>query len=265
MTEFLRRTSAGTSLSRQSFVRGTRVVFVTYFAALMVSAVASGERHASEPEPRIVSPGRIAAVTPVAPPSDAVVLFDGTSLDSWRGESDEPAVWHVDGQPGAAMTIKPGGGGIFSKMTYADAQIHVEFATPSEPKGEGQERGNSGVYIQGRYEVQVLDSFKNSTYPNGQCGAIYAQHAPLVNASRGPGEWQTYDIIFRAAKFDDAGKRIAPARLTVIHNGVLIQDHAEASGETTAAPMKEGSGDGPLFLQDHGNAVRYRNIWIRRL
>ncbi len=207
-------------------------------------------------EPEVITPG-----VGTAPPSDAVVLFDGKDLSGWRKRDGQPAHWKVE--DGAILVQR--GGGLFSKHTFGDAQIHVEFATPAEPKGKGQGRGNSGVYVQGRYEVQVLDSFENSTYPNGQCGAIYGQHVPLVNACRKPGEWQTYDIVFRAAQFGDDGKKTKNATMTVFHNGVLIQDHAEVTARTTASPIAEGTEDGPLFLQDHGNPVRYRNVWVRGL
>ncbi|MFT4542813.1 MAG: hypothetical protein ACI835_005282 [Planctomycetota bacterium] len=209
-----------------------------------------------EPEqPRIVTSG-----TETTAPSDAMILFDGSSLDAWKHPSGEAAKWIVaDG----AATVS--GGSLITKQSFGDAQVHIEFATPGEPKGEGQGRGNSGVYLQGRYEVQVLDSFENQTYPNGQCGAVYGQAPPLVNTSRGPGEWQTYDIIFRAARFDAAGAKSSPAVVTVLHNGVLIQDHHELTGPTTASLQAEGSSDGPLYLQDHGNPTRYRNLWIRSL
>ncbi len=207
--------------------------------------------------PPIIAPG-----TATSAPSDAVVLFDGSNLDGWTYFDGKPAQWVVDG---AAMTVKPGSGSIVSKEKFNDAQVHLEFATPTPALGEGQERGNSGMYIQGRYEVQILDSFENETYANGQCSAIYGQYEPLVNASRGPGQWQTYDVIFRAAKFDSAGKKIAPATITVLHNGVLTQDHVELKGVTGGNMSPESAEPGPLMLQDHGNTMRFRNIWFRRL
>lgn len=189
------------------------------------------------------------------------MLFGGEDLSGWTKPNGDDPTWKVvDG----AMHVQRGGG-VISGKTFGDAQIHVEFSTPADVQGKGQGRGNSGVYVQGRYEVQVLDSFDNKTYPNGQCGAIYGHHAPLVNACRGPGAWQSYDIVFHAARFDDAGKKIQNATMTVFHNGVLIQDHADVPGSTTASPRKEGATDGPLYLQDHGNTVRYRNIWYRPL
>ncbi len=208
-------------------------------------------------EPRVVTPG-----IGTAPPSDAIVLFSGKNLEKFTKRDGTPAAWPV--KDGVIHVQK--GGGIFSKDKLGNAQIHVEFATPSEAVGEGQGRGNSGVYVQGRYEVQVLDSYENKTYPDGQCGAIYGQHPPLVNVSCKPGEWQSYDIVFRAATYDEAGEnKTKDATMTVFHNGVLIQDHATVTARTAASPFAEGAGKGPLYLQDHGNPVRYRNIWYRPL
>lgn len=211
---------------------------------------------AQDEAPRVIAPGG-----DQAPPSDAVVLFDGTNLDEWESARGGEAKWALE--DGAMVVTKTGG--LVTKQKFGDHQLHLEFATPAEVKGQGQGRGNSGVYLQGRYEVQVLDSFENATYPNGQCGAIYGQSPPLVNACRAPGEWQSYDIIFREARFDDDGKLARKPRLTVFHNGVLIQDHFEISGTTAASRLGAGAEDGPLFLQDHGNPVRYRNIWVREL
>lgn len=212
-------------------------------------------------EPKVVTPGANDA-PPVPPPSDAVVLFDGKTLDNWQTMDKKPSPW---GLADGAMVIRPGGASVITKQTFKDFQLHVEFATPAEPHGDSQERGNSGVYLQGRYELQVLDSFKNPTYPDGQCGAIYKKHAPLVNASREPGKWQTYDIVFRAARYDAAGKKTENARATVLHNGVLIQNNSEIDGTTGVAPLSESAEPGPIYLQDHGNPVKYRNIWIRPL
>jgi hypothetical protein len=212
-------------------------------------------------EPAVVAPGRTSA----DPPSDAIVLFDGRDLSKWRSADGSPAKWLVrDGY----MEVAPGTGEIATTDLFGDCQLHIEWATPAVVKGEGQERGNSGVFLMGRYEIQVLDSYKNETYFHGQAGAVYKQYAPLVNASRPPGQWQTYDIIFKAPKFDDQGKVTDRARVTVLHNGVLIQNNVEIYGITyhdrpalyIAHPSEQ-----PLHLQDHGNPVRYRNIWIRRL
>ena len=162
-------------------------------------------------------------------------------------------------------------GYIQSKEHFGSCQLHIEFATPSEAKSSGQGRGNSGVFLMGQYEVQVLDSFNNKTYPDGQCGALYGRAKPLVNSSRGPGTWQSYDIIFHRPLFDDAGKVTRRATFTVLHNGVLIQDHLVLSGGTgwrgpnAASEYKKHGDKGPIQMQDHGNPVRYRNVWVRSL
>jgi hypothetical protein len=208
--------------------------------------------------PPVVTPGALAAMQP--PPSDAVILFDGSSLAGWATREGKPAGWKVADK---TMTCQPKTGDIVTAKTFGSSQIHVEFMTPVE-EGDGQDRGNSGVYIHGRYEVQVLDSYHSETYPDGQCGAIYKQHVPLANACRPQGQWQTYDIIFHAAKFD-AGKKTSNARATVIHNGVLIQDNAEITGPTGGAIGQDETATGPLLLQEHGHAVQYRNVWYRPL
>jgi len=243
----------------------------TIVLVLALGAAGGWAAH-DDPGPRVVTPGP--APSPLAPPSDAVVLFDGTSLERWTTASGAPAGWTVEGGPGGSMTIVPGSGGIVTKQSFGDAQIHIEFCAPDPgPPGEGraapptgQARGNSGVYIQNRYEVQVLDSFQSSTYPDGQCAAIYKKHAPLVNACRPAGEWQTYDIVFHAPRFDASGAKTADARITVIHNGVLVHDHAEVDGPTGSAGLsREAPVPGPIYLQDHGSAVKFRNIWVREL
>ena len=212
-----------------------------------------------EPEPVVVTPGE-----GTAPPSDAIILFDGTNLDNWENMEGGPAEWEVsDG----AMTMVKGAGGIRSKVVYGDCQLHIEWRTPAEVKGKGQGRGNSGVFLQGIYEVQVLDSYENRTYSNGQAASIYKQSMPLVNACKPPGEWQTYDIIYRAPIFDEEGKLAAPAYITVIQNGILVQNHYQIKGDTPyiGLPKYEAHGEGPLMLQDHGNPVSFRNIWLRKL
>ena len=208
--------------------------------------------------PPVVTPGAQASMVP--PPSDAVVLFDGSSLSGWATRDGKPAGWKLADH---AMVCQPKTGDIVSAKTFGSAQIHVEFMTPVE-SGDGQDRGNSGVYIHGRYEVQVLDSYKSETYPDGQCGAIYKQHVPLANACRPQGQWQTYDIIFHAAAFE-GGKKTANARATVLHNGVLIQDNAEITGPTGGAIGQDETPTGPILLQEHGHAVQYRNVWYRPL
>lgn len=216
---------------------------------------------APKAEPVIVTAGRTGA----DPPSDAIVLFDGKDLARWRGQNGGPARWTIrDGY----VEVAPGAGDITTSERFGDVQLHIEWATPALVRGEGQDRGNSGVFLMERYEVQILDSYDNRTYFHGQAGSIYKQHAPLVNASRRPGEWQTYDIVFRAPRFDEQGKVIDRARVTVLHNGVLIQNNAEIYGITyndRPALYTAHSQQEPLRLQDHGNPMRFRNIWIRRL
>lgn len=211
----------------------------------------------ADKEPTVINPGNSST-----PPSDAVVLFDGKDLSHWKTEKGGKPEWKV---AVGYFEVAKGTGSIFSKDEFGDMQLHVEFAEPSPAHGTGQDRGNSGVYLQGRYEVQVLDCYNNKTYHNGQTGAIYGIAAPLVNACRPPGEWQTYDIVFHAPKQGADGK-VQSGSVTVLHNGVLIQDHTEIKGEATPAANFNGiATQGPIMLQDHGHPVRYRNIWVRRL
>jgi hypothetical protein len=210
----------------------------------------------AQEEPRVVNPG--------PPPADAIVLFDGTDLSQWQTEAGGEAKWEV--KDGVATVTKTGN--IVTKQPFGDCQLHIEWATPAEVKGEGQGRGNSGVIFQGRYELQVLDSYQNKTYFNGQAGAVYSQYAPLVNVSRKPGEWQSYDVIFHAPRFNEDGTLKQPGTITALQNGVLIQDHVEIKGHTGTNPAKYKAHPvkQPLLLQDHGgNPVHYRNIWIREL
>ncbi len=213
-----------------------------------------------EPVPPVVTPG-----VGTAPPSDAIVLFDGTDLSNWERMNGEPAQWTVsDG----AMTVVPRTGDIQTKQGFGDVQLHIEWRAPAGIRGEGQGRGNSGVFFMGRYEVQVLDSYDNPTYPNGQAASVYKQHIPLVNACSPPGEWQTYDIIFMAPRFNEQGRVTHPARVTVIHNGVLVQNNVEIWGDTKwiGLPTYTKHEDKlPLRLQDHGDLVSFRNIWVREL
>jgi len=229
------------------------------FSLLVVfgSTARADESSSDGKEPRIINPG--------PPPSDAIVLFSGEDLSQWKSvKGDGPAKWEV--KDGVA-TVN-GTGSILSKQAFGDCQLHVEWAAPAEVKGQGQGRGNSGVYLQSRYEIQVLDSYDNKTYYDGQAAAVYKQHAPLVNACRKPGEWQTYDIIYHAPQFDSTGKVTRPGTVTVLHNGVLVQDNVEVKGDTgpaVAPKYKAHSAKEPLMLQDHGNPVRFRNIWVREL
>lgn len=215
------------------------------------------------PEVPVVTPGQPQPVENGAthdfmpPPSDAIVLFDGSNLDAWNGGEN----WEI--KDGYAITR---GRDISTKQSFGDCQLHVEFATPEKIEGEGQGRGNSGVYMMGKYEVQVLDSFNNPTYVDGQCGSIYKQSPPIVNASREPGQWQEYDIIFTAPRFNEDGTVGSPATITVLHNGVLVQNHFELIGGTfyEQKPAYFAHEEKlPISLQFHGNETRFRNIWIR--
>jgi hypothetical protein len=218
--------------------------------AVLVSFAADNKE---EPEPKLIDPG--------PPPADAIVLFDGKGLSKWQSEKGGEPRWKI----AEGSTEVNGTGSIMTREEFGDCQLHIEWATPKEVKGEGQGRGNSGVYLQGRYEIQVLDSYHNKTYSNGQAGAFYGHNAPLVNASRKPGEWQSYDIIFHAPRTKADGT-VEPGSFTVFHNGVVVQDHIPVKGDaTTAAKFNGLTRKGPLLLQDHGNPVRYRNIWIRPL
>lgn len=214
-----------------------------------------------EPVPKVIAPG-----VGTAAPSDAIVLFNGTDLAHWVHAPDGTAPrWKVE--DGAFMPVS-GAGGLRTRRAFGDCQLHIEWRTPAAVSGEGQGRGNSGVFLMERYEVQVLDSYDNRTYSNGQAASLYKQAMPLVNASRGPGEWQSFDIVFRAPRRDAAGNVTTPAIVTVFHNGVLVQDHVALKGNTvyTGQPFYEKHSDKePLMLQDHGNPVAFRNVWIREL
>jgi len=212
-----------------------------------------------EPVPETVQPGDDGQ-----PPSDAIVLFDGRGLAGWRGKDGEPR-WDASDE---AITVTPGAGDLYTKRSFGDVQLHIEWRSPVEVVGEGQGRGNSGVFLMSRYEVQVLDSFENRTYSNGQAGSIYKQYIPLVNASRPPGQWQSYDIIFCAPRFRSDATLERPATMTVLHNGVLVQNHVTLRGPTLyiGEPVYEAHpAKAPLMLQDHGNPVSFRNIWVREL
>jgi hypothetical protein len=223
----------------------------TLFTVLAAAAFAQSTE---EPQPRYVAPG--------PPPADAVVLFDGKDLSEWTTRDGGPARCVVSG---GAIVCKTGVGDIYSKRKFSSAQIHLEFAIPAMPEHTGQARGNSGVYLHGRHEIQILDSHQNPTYPTGACGALYGQSPPLVNASRPPEQWQTYDIIFHAPRCDAGGNVTTRGRLTVLHNGVLIQDNVEIR------ESRGGCNPGPLMLQDHNykgapvTVMRFRNVWYRPL
>ena len=220
----------------------------------------------ARPRPPIITPPTPSTQDqPGLPPSDAVVLFDGTSLNNWRAMDGGPAKWIV--KNGYMESVR-GAGYVRTLQGFGDCQLHVEFMTPTPPDGNSQGRGNSGVFLMGVYEIQVLDSYDNITYADGQCSAVYGQYPPQVNACRKPGEWQTYDIVFKAPRFGGNGELLRPAFLTVFHNGVLTQDNVEIKGPTnwcSRSPYRAHPDKLPLALQDHGNPVRYRNIWVREL
>ena len=246
----------------------TRAVVILFVAA----AVSAGaqvpqqwpQHSMDRPKPPIVKPG---AFEPAPPPADAIVLFNGKSLANWRSSDSThgPAKWKVvDGY----MEVVAGTGGIETRDAFGDCQLHVEWRAPTPPKGEGQERGNSGVFLMGTYEVQVLDSYDNITYADGQAAAIFGQYPPLVNAARPPGEWQSYDIIWHRPHFDAQGRLQRPARITVFFNGLIAQEDVVLTGPTAYQhrPPYHAHPDAlPLGLQDHGDPVRFRNIWIRNL
>ncbi len=220
----------------------------------------------SRPRPPVIDPGTAStADQPGKPPSDATVLFDGTTLDGWVALNGSAPRWVIkDG----VLECAQGSGYIRTRQAFGDCQLHVEWAAPTPPQGTSQARGNSGVFLMGLYEVQVLDSYENLTYADGQAAAAYGQHPPLVNASRPPGQWQTYDILFTRPRFNDRGEVTSPARLTVLHNGVLVQHNVELVGPTgwlQRDPYRQHGDKLPLSLQDHGNPVRYRNLWVREL
>ena len=202
--------------------------------------------------------------SPGRPPSDAVVLFDGKDLSKWAHKDGSAAKWKVEN---GYFEVVPKTGEIHTREAFSDCQLHVEFTEPAPPKGEGQDRGNSGVFLQGLYETQVLDSYQSKTYADGQASAIYGQYPPQVNASRPPGQWQTYDIVFTAPRFAQ-GRLDKPAVVTVFHNGIVVHNADPFWGPTAHRkidPYTPGTAKGPITLQDHGNPVRYRNVWVRRL
>jgi len=215
------------------------------------------------PQPPVVAPAAADAASFARPPADAIVLFDGKDLSKWRGADGGPARWKVaDG----CFEVN-GGGDVETIDAFGDCQLHLEWSEPTPPSGDSQGRGNSGLFLMQRYEVQILDCFQNRTYPDGQTGALYGQWPPQVNACRPPGEWQSYDIVFEAPRFE--GDRVAaPARVTVIHNGVVLHHAKELLGATAhreVAAYASHAAALPLRLQDHGNPVRFRNVWVRPL
>jgi len=225
---------------------------------------AAGQGAGEGPQPRVVEPGG-----PGKAPSDAIALFNGKNMQGWVTRDGKPGQCAVSN---GVMSCRTGAGDILSEEKFRSAQIHLEFAIPNMPEQKGQLKGNSGVYLHGCYELQVLDSYRNPTYPNGACGALYGISPPLVNASRPPGEWQSYDIIIHAPKCEGAGKVTEQATVTVLHNGVLIQDNVRMQGPGPGCTHKNLCEPGPLLLQDHSGfpnapdtTMKFRNIWLRKL
>jgi hypothetical protein len=251
--------------------RATLTLALGAAVALALGAAAQEDKPAaqwqihdmSRPLPPVINPGP--AGPPAPPPSDAVVLFNGKDLGNWTDLKGQPARWKVEN---GYFEVVPKTGDIRTVQGFGDCQLHVEWMAPSPAKGEGQDRGNSGVFLMGLYEVQVLDCYNNKTYADGQTAAIYGQYPPFVNACRPPGEWQTYDIVFHRPRFDKDGGLLAPATMTVFHNGVLVHDGAKLTGPTghhVRPPYKAQADRLPVSLQDHGHPVRYRDIWVRNL
>jgi hypothetical protein len=244
------------SESKGFIMRTSYLGAVVLLMASCLAAAPAGEYNSGKkwPEPPVVDPGPVGG-----PPSDAIVLLGKDGLNAWQGGSN----WKFENGVATAH-----GAGITSKQAFGDCQLHVEWASPEKVTGSSQGRGNSGVYLMGKYEVQILDSYKNPTYFDGQAGAVYKQRPPLVNACRKPGEWQSFEIVFTAPRFDNAGKLEKPAYVTVLQNGVLVQNHFEIEGVSAwDAPPKYEAHPAklPLHLQYHGNPVKFRNIWLREL
>jgi Domain of Unknown Function (DUF1080) len=236
--------------------------FAIFFS--IESYAQDGDPKATEvwnPVPKVITPGGMSRDAP----SDAIVLFDGKDLSKWTSDKQQEPKWQVTDN---AFTVEKGSGSIHTKQAFGSCQLHIEWRSPQEVLDSGQNRGNSGIFLMGQYELQVLDSYNNVTYSNGQAGSIYKQYIPLVNACKPPGEWQTYDVIFTAPQFDAYDVVVSPAKFTVLQNGVLIQNNVELKGGTVyigQPTYKKHNDKEPIMLQDHNCAVSYRNIWIREL
>lgn len=243
------------------------IILIPVMAFIVTAAVASQGKwkihDKARPLPPVIEPGT--GNGPAFPPADAIVLFKGKDLSQWEDSKGKPARWKLKKD---YVEVVKKTGSIRTIQKFGDCQLHIEWSTPIPASGKGQARGNSGVFLMDLYEVQVLDCYNNQTYADGMAGAIYGQHPPLVNACRPPGKWQSFDIIFHRPLFDDNGNLTQPARMSILHNGILIQDNAELTGPTAwkkRPPYKPHASELPISLQDHGNPVRYRNVWIRKL
>lgn len=266
-TQFL-----STSRSSRARARTSIALSFVFVSGLFLSGTASVKAADEElPPPEATEQWKpvppIVEAPPGAPPADAIVLFNGQNLDAWEPVTAGGPSWKIE--EGAMVVVpQPKPMDQRTKQSFGDVQLHLEFRTPHEVKGKGQERGNSGIYFMGLYELQILDSWKNETYPNGQVASVYKQHIPLANPSRPPGEWQVYDAVFIAPRFAEDGKLISPARMTAFLNGVLVQYDVALRGPTVFRGQPKYQAHAaklPLILQDHRNPVAFRNIWIREL
>ena len=233
-----------------------KLVYVCLLACMSVSLYAQAPKK-EYAEPRVITPG-----TGTSAPSDAIILFDGKDFSQWESVKGGDVKWNLSN---GIMSVIKGTGGIQTKQSFGDCQLHIEWRSPENAEFDGQNRGNSGIFFQKQYEIQVLDSYNNKTYFDGQAGSVYTQSPPLVNACRKPGEWQVYDIVYMSPRFNSDGKVEIPARVTVFHNGVLIQNNFVIEGTTYNKSGYKAHYKMPLELQDHGTSVSYRNIWIREL
>ena len=242
-----------------------KVIFLSLFSLLFIQVFSQDKMKPEETEVWEQEPMLVTAGENHSAPSDAIVLFDGSDISLWEDDKGKAIKWENKDD---ILTVVPRTGSIKTKQSFGDCQLHIEWRAPSVVVGESQGRGNSGVFFMGQYEIQVLDNYNNRTYSNGQAGSVYKDHAPLVNSCKAPGEWQTYDIVFTAPVFDADGKVKKKARFTVFHNGILIQNNVKVAGRTAYIGIHKYNAHAeklPLGLQDHGNPVSFRNIWIREL
>lgn len=253
-----------------TLLKPTIVSLITLFFLLGSVAISCAQNQEMEPEETEFYEPEVAKVEPgedifIDPPEDAIILFDGSDLVHWESVDGGEAQWEIEAD--GAVTVVPGTGNIQTKESFGDVQLYVEWRSPMNMEHKGQDRGNSGIFLQSRYELQVLDAWNNPTYINGMAGSIYKQTSPFVNPAKRPGEWETYNISYKAPRFNDDGSLREPARITVIWNGVVVQNNTEIYGPTEyiGYPEYSAHGEAPITLQDHNSKVSYRNIWIRPL